>query len=83
MLLFKSEGTSYMTAPPVIPSDGKWHVTFVSMSAFEPSQNAADKGNGNLVPSEIGAVSVGFNDSSTDHKNVLEVSDLLVVKKSK
>jgi len=44
MMLYKTIGGSYMTAQPVIPSDGKWHVTFVSMSAFEPSQNADDKG---------------------------------------
>jgi hypothetical protein len=83
MVIYKENGTAFLTADPVIPADGKWHVSYVSLKRFEPNQNAESKDNGQWIPEEINAVSIGFNDQSKDHSNSLEVSDLIAVEKRK
>ena len=79
MALYKKDGTAFITADPLIPADGKWHVVYVPFRSFETDQAIANKSDGDCKPEEIEALSVGINDRSTERTNVLEVDRLILV----
>lgn len=79
MTIVGSKDRTFITADPLVPADGKWHVFYVSLQQFEPTQDIADKDSGTWSPDEINAVSIGLNDRSTAGSNALEVSDLFIV----
>ncbi len=79
MLFERNGGGGYWTADPILPADGKWHVVFIPVEQFGALGSHPDKANGTLDLAEVTAVAPGMNDGSKDLRNVLEISDLIVV----
>jgi hypothetical protein len=71
-------GVGYITPRPVVPDDGKWHVTRIRVRDLVESRANAPDPDGKLDVGSVRRLSFGLN--SKDDANTLDLSDLILVR---
>ncbi len=72
-----NSGVGYITADPIIPPDGQWHVAVLNFADLIPSSANAPDPNHRLDLDTVRRLSIGMNQRQDE--NTLEVSDLYVL----
>lgn len=81
LMLDEEDGSSYYTPSTIVPSDGEWHCRTLRREDFVLLGGSTVDENGTLDMGQIRSIQIGINNKSKSHKNTVEVSDLILLRK--